>query len=303
VVYRFGAAGSPTPARVLSGTNTGFVTPAIPLVDTSGNLYVLDNGVGPIFNPTIKIFAPGVSGNVAPVRQILSLGPVTGNSRCSDMIFDPTGQFLVLACGADAYTFPVNTTGTAPTATQEFENESGAGISGMAFDLSGNFYIADTNFNSIFLVGQLPTTPGFHFTGEIGSMDNGTDWPSTLAPLQIVVDNSGTLYAPLWFQNASPGAADNSAELAIWKSSSLCNNCGPSATLVGAPFITHAVAGITIDSAGTIYVVNPFTGLITEFSASTIAAASLATSNATPLRTISDTSTSSTTPIGMAIGP
>ena len=311
VVYAFGASGASPPARVLTGALTGFLTPTIPLVDSAGNLYVLDNGipVSTTFNPTIKVFAPGANGNVAPTRQITNLGTATAsNAACPGMTFDPTGAYLFISCGSDFFVISAATSGT-PTVVASFENECGTGPGGLAFDNLGNLYLANgqsPNNEIDIYTGPIPTSGGFHLVCPNGSMD-GTGgsavWPSTIVPLQIAIDNSQTIYAPLSYQNATGGAPDMVAELGIWKSSSVCNNCAASATLTGAPFTTHAVVGVAFDAAGNVYVGNPFNNLITEFGRATINAAIVGTNNAPVLRTISDTTTASTTALGLAVGP
>lgn len=67
-VFQYGAAGPVSPVRTI----TGLFDPTVPLVDNSGNLIVLDEGVSAT-NPVIKVFAPGVSGNATPsVRSATS---------------------------------------------------------------------------------------------------------------------------------------------------------------------------------------------------------------------------------------
>jgi hypothetical protein len=122
-------------------------------------------------------------------------------------------------------------------------------------------------------------------------------------PFFIVVDDSGTLFAPVWYQNSTPGPADAQAELGIWSGTDLCDNCAPSATLAGAPFTTqHAQAGIALDPAGNVYVDNPFTNLVTEFSRATVAAATIGTTG-TVLRTLNNNSSGATGSLGMTVGP
>lgn len=306
-VYTFGASGAAAPVRTIGGATSGITTPIKPLVDSAGNLYVLDNNIpiSTIFNPTIRVFAPGTNGNIAPIRQITNIGGVSGNAACSDMVFDPTGQFLFASCGLDVFVFPVSSNTTASSAlVAEFENDSQDISNGLAFDLSGNLYVADQGFNGIFIIpsAQVPTSGGFHLYGGT-SLSSGPSWPSSVMPFFIVVDDSGTLLAPVWYQNSTAGPADAQAELGIWNGNDLCDNCAPSATLDGAPFTTqHAQAGIALDPAGNVYVDNPFTNLITEFSRATIAGATISTT-ATALRTLNNNSSGTTGAVGMAVGP
>lgn len=311
-VYTYGASGAGAPVRTISGTTSGITTPIKPLVDSAGNLYVLDNNipVSTAFNPTIRVFAPGANGNVAPIRQIMNINGVSGNQACSDMIFDPTAQFLFVSCGLDIFVFPVTANGNATSVvTASLENDSSATSNGLAFDLAGNLYVADSQVTfgggggAIFIIsGPLPTSGGFHLIGG-GSFDGSVAWNSAVAPFFLAIDNASNLFAPLWPQTSSAGPGDAFAELAIWRSSALCNNCSPSAFFTNAPFTTaHAQAGVVLDAVGNVYVDNPFTNLITEFSPATIAGASLGSTGAV-LRTLNNNSTGVTGSVGMAIGP
>jgi hypothetical protein len=308
-VYAYGASGAAAPVRTLAGGATGITTPIKPLVDTSGNLYVLDNNI-PIstsFNPTIRVFAPDVTGNVAPSRQITNLGTVTGNQACSDMTFDPTGNFLFVSCGLDLFVFPVTASGAATSSmVAELEDDRGDISNGLAFDPAGNLYVADQALNAIrlFNVPPIPTSGGYSVYNSNGAIiASGGAWSPTVMPFFVAVDNSGALYAPVWYQNSSGGAPDAQAQLGIWKSGNVCNDCNPSAFLTGAPFTTvHAEAGIVLDSVGNVYVDNPFTNAVYEFSPATIAGASLGTTG-TILRTLNNNASGATGPLGIAIGP
>ncbi len=145
------------------------------------------------------------------------------------------------------------------------------------------------------------------FDGSIGGgrtlSASGGSWPTTIVPNFLAIDNSGTVYTPLFYANASPGAPDSVAELGIWSGTSSCSFCGPTASLTGAPFTTHAVTGITLDPAGNVYVVNTFSNVVTEFARSTVAGATVGTNNAAVLRTLSNNAAAIPGSTGMAIGP
>jgi hypothetical protein len=306
-VYAFGASGGTAPVRTFTGANTSITSPIQPLVDANGNLYVLDNGI-PVsnnFNANIFVFAPTANTgtiNVAPIRTIGNMSSLT-NQACSDMVFDPTQQFLFVACGTEIQVFPITANGLASSvvATQMEDDSLEAGA--LAFNQSGDLYIADDSFNGIGVVSApLPTSGAFHMIGNSRTLAPPGSWPLTLTAVKIAVDNSGTLFAPLFFLSPSAGAPDAVAELGIWNSTQQCTNCGPSASLTGAPFSTHAVTGIALDPAGNVYVVNSFTNGVTEFARSTIVGATVGTDNPAVLRTLAN-STGATGPFGMTIGP
>ncbi len=95
-VYQFGAT---APTRVIIGASPQIFNPVDVKLDASGELYVLDNGQYTTnSNPVINVYAPGASGNAVPIRQITGLVAVTSNRACESMIFDPTGQYLMVIC-------------------------------------------------------------------------------------------------------------------------------------------------------------------------------------------------------------
>ena len=309
-VYQYGASGSAAPVRTISGGSSGITTPIKPLVDNSGTLYVLDNNLplSPgVFSPTIRVFGQGANSSSAPIRQITNIGGVSGNKPCSDMTFDPTGNFLFVFCGIDFFVFPVTANTIATSAvTASFEDDSTSNGDGLAFDQAGNLYVADHVMNQIRIYNApVPTSGGFHLIAASGSIDGpsgGTAWPATILPFFLAIDNSGALFAPIWYQNATGGAPDSSAELAIFRGGNVCNNCTPSATLINGPFPTHAVDGVAIDPVGNVYVDNMFTNTVSVFSPSTIAGAGLGTTPVV-LRTLTNNSPAIPGSSGMAIGP
>ena len=303
-VYTFGASGGTPPTRLL----TSLTTPTKAITDNVGNLYVLDNGIptaGPAFNASIFVFAPGATGTAAPIRTIYNMNTITAQP-CSDMVFDPTGAFLFVACGSQIQVFPITANGSASSVVStEMTDDSAATMTGMAFDPSGSLYFSDDQFNAIFYVPPpVPTSGAFHYIGGSSSMQPPSSWPNTLDPGYMAIDAQTTLYAPFFYQNQSSGAPDTIAELGIWKSSTLpCTNCPPSASLTGSPFSTHAVTGVALDAADNVYVGNIFTNQITEFSAATISGASLGTTGAV-LRTLNNTGAGQATgTLGLWVGP
>jgi hypothetical protein len=311
-VYAYGATGNPSPIRTYQGGSTLIKSPIKPLVDATGNLYVLDNGIpgGPTsFDPTILVFGPtNATGTItaAPLRQISHLALIGANTGCSDMAFDPTGQFIFVSCNTQINVFPITANDIASNVfSTEFQDDSLSTQTGLAFDPSGDLYISDDSLNVIDIVAApVATTGAFHFVnGSFSLTASGGSWPATVTAINLATDNSGTLYAPLMFLSpTSNPVSDGQAELGIWRSPPLpCNNCAPSAALTGTPFTTHANTGITLDPPGNVYVGNTFTNQISVFSRATVTGASA--SNLTPVRTIANTTSGATAPYGMAVGP
>lgn len=299
-VYAFGASGSATPVRTIT---TSLVNPVVPLLDSSGNLYVLDNGPynSGIRNPSIYVFKAGTS---TLLRTISNIGtPLTGNQPCEDVIFDPTGQYLLLTCddihANGIHVIQASTNGSAvQTATLTFA--SFQFTIGEAFDASGNLYTAEISNNDIFeFSGTIPTTGGAHAITPANTL-NGTSsipWPSTVAPAGLGFDKAGTLYATIV---SSSGGTNPNNRVSLWRTTSIpCNNCTPSSSLTGTPFSNQAPAGMAIDGAGNLYVSNPAFNTINVFTSATALAGA---TNPSVLRTIA-TGSSPGAPSGMAIGP
>ncbi len=313
-VYTYGSSGSATPARLLSGASTGISNPVSLLEDSSGNLYVLDNGPYTTqSNPLILVFAQGANGNVAPARKITGITSVDSNNACESMTFDPTNQFLFVTCDDQhIHVFTAATNGTATSAqTASLGYCDGACFQhpiGLVFDATGNLYVADAaSNNAIFEFARpLPTSGGAVSINGLfsNSMSGpGGSWPSNVNPAGLGIDQAGRLYASILnFSSSGPPDANN--QIAIWNSSRIpCNNCTPSGYLYGTPLSTHAPAGFAIDAAGNLYVGNPFTNQVSVFANSTVVAGSAAaTNNPAVLRTF-NTGSSPDAPTGMIIGP
>jgi hypothetical protein len=185
------------------------------------------------------------------------------------------------------------------------EGDSAGSQTGLAFDPSGNMYIADGSINQILEVAApVPTSGGYHPSvgGGATTLHPTGSWAAANSPQSLAIDTAGTLYAPVFYLSPSAGAGDATAELAIWNSAALnCTGCAPSIALTGAPFTTRAVVGVALDPAGNVHVSNALTGGITEFARSTVTGSA---TNPAVLRTLANTgSLQATTPIGMSVGP
>jgi hypothetical protein len=308
-VYTYGASGGGAPLRTYTGGASLLQTPVKPLVDANGNLYVLDIGIpSPNYDPTILVYGPQTATGAispAPIRQIMHLASIGAVTGCTDMVFDPTGQYLFVACGTQINVFPITANGLASSQfSTEFQDDDLATQTALAFDQSGNLDIVDDTQNWIDTVtGPIATTGAFHFVAGSQTIKASSGaWPASLSAISIFIDNTGALFAPFFYLSSGPGAPDAVAELASWAGTSLpCNNCAPSATLTGTPFTVHAVADITMDPEGEAYIVNNFTNLISIFGPAAVRGASA--SNVTPSRTIVNTAQGAVGPLGMTVGP
>jgi hypothetical protein len=70
LVFSPGSGGNVAPTRVISGSNTGLGDPTGVALDSAGNLYVSNPGPHKP-SVSIKIYAAGANGNIAPTRTIV----------------------------------------------------------------------------------------------------------------------------------------------------------------------------------------------------------------------------------------
>ncbi|HXP94785.1 MAG TPA: hypothetical protein VN905_15030 [Candidatus Binatia bacterium] len=318
-VYPFGASGSATPIRTLAGSSTSLSNPLAPLLDASGNLYVLDNGPYTTqSHPLILVFAAGANGNVAPMRQITQIASIDSNQACENFTSDPTGQYLLVACddifsnGIHVFLASSNSiAASAQTATLKCATSCFSHTIGMAFDPSGNLWVAETGNNDIFSFAHgtfsmtgtnQMITPQTTLNGTSGIPwpGNPTPGPAYINPLGLGFDTSGNMYVDIVNAfNTTGGDALN--RVSIWNSSTLpgCNNCVPNITLSGTPFTTHFPAGMAGDYGGNLYVGNQVTNTINVFAKSSLGSSA---ANLPILRTI-NTGSSPNSPGGITIGP
>jgi hypothetical protein len=192
---------TPTPSVTISGSNTTLSEPYGVALDTAGNTYVANENGGTHSTGSVTIFAPGASGNVAPIATIVG----EFNSDC-------TGSGTPYSCC---------------TAASTGSCVDNAGIrypSNVALDSSNNIYVTNSlggplTMGSITVyaplgssTGLLNETPTLTITGDMTQLDQ----PSGIAfqgSLGIWVSNEGPDGGSLlWF--ASTGSLSGVQNLA-----------------------------------------------------------------------------------------
>jgi sugar lactone lactonase YvrE len=183
-----------------------FSGPSGVAVDSSGNLYVADNG-----NYEIRMISS--AGVVSTLAGSAGLPGTTDGTGSGARFYDPQnlaldgyGNLYVVDGSADTVRKVVIATGVvttiagSPRSRGSTTNTSGSSArfndpSGVAVDSSGNIYVADSGNNTIRMVtpaGYVTTIAGL--AGSSGSADGNGNGARFDAPSGVAVDSSGDIF-------------------------------------------------------------------------------------------------------------
>jgi sugar lactone lactonase YvrE len=244
--------------RSVSGAQTQLNAPIGVTVDANRYLYVANNAAP----NTILVFAPGASGDAAPVRVIS--GTDTGLAGVRGLAVDAAGYLYAANFATFGGTVTVYAPGASGDAAPVRTISGGStGLSG-AYDVdlrNGLLYVANLNANSI-------TEYDANADGDQAPLHTIAGADTGLAsPMGVGVDEFGNVYAGNYAASSvtvyGPSADGDSTPTRVLT--------GPSTGIVGP-------GGLAVDDAGTIFVSNASGWTMTSYAtAPTIAGISVST--------------------------
>jgi hypothetical protein len=188
-IFAPNAKGNVAPTAVISGSYTGLNSPAGVAVDPiNGNLYVANRTNGTRTNSSITIYAPGSTGNVAPIGTIS--GPSTGLGVPEELVTDASGNIYVPnPYPPSIYVFAAGSVGdVAPTQTVSGYDAELDYPTQVALDSSLNMYAANLGSNSV-------TVYAAGANGNVAPIRTVEGSNTQLGrPSGIVLDASGNIY-------------------------------------------------------------------------------------------------------------
>ncbi len=250
-VYAPGSDGDVPPAASITGVVTDLNEPIGLVLDSTGNLYVLNDRGGS--TGSITVYATGSSGNIPPIATVTSY--LSELDLPSALALDPGGNIYVAdefkgpGTGAVAI-YPAGSFAIGPPAASISGNDTGIHYPfGIALNASGNIAVLNSNY----LVTEYPAN------------STGDATPSALlavnydgAPTSIALDDTGKVYVAILAKvncdHRSCYRVD-SAQVAIYSAGS-DGNAKPSAIIRGHNTGLASPAAIAIGYRGNIYVAN-----------------------------------------------
>ncbi|HET7814636.1 MAG TPA: hypothetical protein VFL13_09715 [Candidatus Baltobacteraceae bacterium] len=208
-VFAPGSTGNAVPIAVICGPHTNLSSPVGVAVDASGELLVVNEG-----SNSVTVYAPGANGDAAPIRTIA--GPSTQLSFPQGIAIDSSGLVYVANGGGSGgvNVYDAGASGDAApvrTIPPAFAAPAFTFSSAVAFDKSGNLYVAGTasgirGFLAIYAPGS--NTP----SAQIAGTNTGLD-----APDGVALDAAGNAYVtnnscfPCHVLVFAPGSNGNAA--------------------------------------------------------------------------------------------
>src|SRR5208282_4513260 len=194
-VYPAGSNANVAPIATISGSSTGLIQPAGVAVDSSGKIYVADDGNPEAFPATpanVFVYSAGSNANVAPIATIT--GSKTGLSFGISIAVDSSGNIYVAeSYSATVLVYSAGSTGNvAPTAILFGPNTDLGGPIGIAVDSSGKIYVADESSASVTVYPALVSSTRPVNVAPIATISGSNT--GLILPIGIALDSSGNIY-------------------------------------------------------------------------------------------------------------
>jgi len=248
LVYPPGSKGQARPTAIIAGPNTGISRPIGIALDGSGNIYVANYGG----NGTVTVFAAKSNGNAAPLATIGGADTFLCGPR--SIALDGKGNIYVGNLGGcptsalpNVTVYPPKSSGDAlPSKIISGTNTGLSFPNGIAVDVLGKIYVADSLANAVFVypAGSNGNTAP---TATISGPDTGLN-----IPVNVALDGSKNIY----ITNSVDTDFPNGNSVTIYPAGS-SGDAAPGATIVGSETGLTAPYGIALDKSGNIYVTNP----------------------------------------------
>jgi hypothetical protein len=239
------ANGNATPIATIAGSNTRLGPAEGVAFDSSGDMYVSNKGVGCVTS-CIAVFAPGASGNVAPIRTIC--GDKTQlNGLIAGIAVDTAGNVYVAEGPENILVFAAGASGNvAPVRVITGQGTGLATPVGIGVDTKGDIFVANETAGT----GPVPGSITEYAPNASGAA----------APIATIAGSSTLIASPrglalangnIYVVNGMPGAFS----VAVFAQGTN-GNVTPSNFIMGPDTMLAAPNGIAVDSSGNMYVTN-----------------------------------------------
>ncbi len=260
-----GPYGNVAPTNTVGGSVSGLSDPVALAVDSSGTIYTSNDD-----NSGVKIFASGLTGNVAATRTFTP----TNSPATEGLAVDSNGYIY-----ESSYTtalidvMPPTSSGSAtPTHIISGASTTLSEPIGMAFDSSINLYVADYGAPAIDVFA-------FGAGGNVAPTNRIVGAATQLVhPGAVAIDATGRIIV------ADTGSSCCTSGFVLVFASGASGNVAPVAQLIGAATGLQNPSGVGIDPSGAFWISDAFSNSLSKFAAN-------ANGNVAPLVTISGAAT------------
>lgn len=294
-VYSAGATGNAKPIQTISGSNTGLSGSWAIAVGADGKTYVANaTGGGSQSHGSVTVYAAGATGNIAPVQTIR--GPNTQLADPLGIALDPVNGDVYVeseGCGSPYfYCIEIFASGAngniAPTGIIRGKKTKLSNSTGVAFDASGNLYVA--NYAGVGYKNRGAVT--VYASGSVGNV----------APVQTISGSNTGLYQPetvafdtranIYVPNGN-GGPGNAGSVTVYGPRAN-GNATPIRTIDGTRTKLDEPIGTALDGSNNVFVANYESNTVTAYAAG-------ANGHVKPISKIKGSGTGLSYPAGIAI--